>query len=178
MPAKFQTAAEERAIQRLIRAKSDREIARLLRQSYRLLNLHRRRRSSVSHRERWTNYELRLLGRIRDEELSKLLRRSTSAIAAKREALGIPIFASQRSFWSKREIELLGKRPDPVVARMLGRSRYAVQLKRHSLGIPSAGKAGGLGLPKKTVCWARGATRNWRDSSSGACRRFVRGGST
>jgi len=58
------TAAWQSAIKMLIRTKSDREIGRLLRKSYNLLNLHRRRRSSVSHRERWTDYELRLLGRI------------------------------------------------------------------------------------------------------------------
>src|SRR5438128_7638719 len=69
------SAAQRMAVQSIIRAKSDREIARLLRQSHRLLNLHRRRRSTISHRERWTDYELRLLGRIRDEELAKLLRR-------------------------------------------------------------------------------------------------------
>ena len=76
------TAAQRLAIQKLIRAKSDREIALLLRRSYHLLNPHRRR-SNVSHRERWADYELRLVGRIRDEELARLLRRSPSAIAAK-----------------------------------------------------------------------------------------------
>jgi hypothetical protein len=130
------TAAQRLAIKKLIRAKSDREIARLLRKSHRLLNLHRRQGSGVSHSERWTDYELRLVGRIRDEELAKLLRRSPGAVAAKRESLDIPIFMPQRIRWSSREIELLGKRPDAVVARMVGRTRYAVQLKRHSLGIP------------------------------------------
>ena len=67
---------------------------------------------------------------------TKLLRRSSAAVAAKREALDIAIFLPQRIRSSRREIELLGKRPDAVVARMLGRTRYAVQLKRHSLGIP------------------------------------------
>src|SRR5579859_2938492 len=129
------TPAQRLAVKQLIRARSDREIARLLRQSYQLLNLHRRRRPTISHRERWTNYELRLLGRIRDEELAKLLRRSRGAIAAKREFMDIPICAPRRIRWSTREIELLVKRPDSVVARMLGRTRYAVQLKRHSLGI-------------------------------------------
>src|ERR1700761_3129077 len=128
--------AQNAAIQRILRAKSDREIARLLRKSYQLLNLHRRRRSTAHHQERWTNYEIRLLGRIRDEELAKLIKRNRGAIAAKRESLGIPIFASQTARWSPREVELLGKRPDPVVARMLGRTKFAVQLKRHSLGIP------------------------------------------
>src|SRR6266550_4289036 len=136
MPHDKFTTAQQSAIQKLIRAKSDREIARLLRQSYRLLNLNRRRRSSISHRERWTDYELRLLGRIRDEELAKLLRRGVSAVAGKRESLGLPIFAPQRVRWSKREVGLLGMRPDSVVARMLGRTRYAVQLKRYSLGKP------------------------------------------
>jgi len=123
------TAAQRLAIQKLIRAKSDREIAVLLRRSYHLLNPHRRR-SNVSHRERWADYELRLVGRIRDEELAKLLRRSASAVAAKRESLDIPIFMPQRIRWSRREIELLGKRPDAVVGRMLSRTRYAVQCKR------------------------------------------------
>jgi len=130
------TAAQRLAIQKLIRAKSDREIARLLRKSHRLLNLHFRRRSGGSRSERWTAYELRLVGRIRDEELAKLLRRTPGAVAAKRESLDIPIFSPQRIRWCSREIELLGKRPDGVVARMLGRTRYAVQLKRHSLKIP------------------------------------------
>jgi hypothetical protein len=130
------TAAHRLAIQELIRAKSDREIARLLRKSHRLLNLHCRRRSGGSRSERWTDYELRLVGRIRDEELAKLLRRTPGAVAAKRQSLDIPIFMPQRIRWSSREIEMLGKRPDAVVARMLGRTRYAVQLKRHSLNIP------------------------------------------
>ncbi|HEX3717223.1 MAG TPA: hypothetical protein VH595_04575 [Verrucomicrobiae bacterium] len=129
-------AAQRLAIQKLIRAKSDREIARLLRKSHRLLNLHCRRRTGGPHSERWTDYELRLVGRIRDEELAKLLRRTPGAVAAKRESLDIPIFSPQRIRWSSREIELLGKRPDFFVARMLGRTRYAVQLKRHSLNIP------------------------------------------
>ena len=129
------TAAQRLAIRMLVSAKSDREIGRLLRKSYQVLNLHRRRLSSISHRERWTDYELRLLGRIRDEELAKLLRRSPAAVAAKRETLDIAIFLPQRIRWSRREIELLGKRPDALVARMLSRTRYAVQLKRHSLGI-------------------------------------------
>lgn len=124
------------AIQKLIRAKTDREIARLLRKSYHLLNPRGRRRSNISHRERWMDYEIRLLGRIRDDKLANLLRRSTVAVAAKREFLDIPIFAPQRSRWSRREIELLGKRPDPIVARMLGRTRASVQSKRFSLGIP------------------------------------------
>src|SRR5690348_13824183 len=98
------TVAQRLAVRQLIRAKSDREIARLLRQSYQLLNLHRRRRSTTSHQVRWTDYELRLLGRIRDEELAKLLRRSPTAIAARRESLDIPIFAPQRIRWSPREI--------------------------------------------------------------------------
>jgi hypothetical protein len=127
---------QKSAIRRLIAAKSDREIARLPRQTYQLLNLHQRPRSNISHQERWLDYELKLLGRIRDEELARLLRRSQAAVAGKRESLGIPIFAPRRTAWSKREIELLGKRPDPVVARMLGRTKYAVQLKRYSLGIP------------------------------------------
>src|SRR5688572_15686794 len=101
MPPNSQSVAEKKAIRELVRAKSDREIARLLRQSYGLLNLHRRRRSTISHRERWTNYELRLLGRIRDEELAKLLRRGVAAVAAKRESFGIPIFAPQRIRWSR-----------------------------------------------------------------------------
>src|SRR5712692_10913860 len=112
------TGSQRSAVRDLIRAKSDREIARLLRQSHRLLNLHRRRRSTISHRERWTDYERRLLGRIRDEELAKLIRRGVTAVAGKRESLGLPIFAPQRVRWSKREIELLGNRPDAVVARM------------------------------------------------------------
>jgi len=135
MPAGSQAIAERKAIRELIRAKSDREIARLLRQSYRVLNLHRRRPSTISHRERWTDYEIRLLGRIRDEELAKLIRRGVTAVAGKRESLGIAILAPQRIRWSKREIELLGKRSDPGVARMLGRTRYGVQLKRHSQGV-------------------------------------------
>ena len=125
MPQDDSVKAQRLAIQGLIRAKSDREIARLLRKSYQLLNLHRRRRSTVLHSERWLDYELRLLGRIRDEKLAKLLRRSAVAVAGKRESLGIPIFAPQRIRWSPREIELLGKRPDSVVARMLGRTKYA-----------------------------------------------------
>src|SRR5439155_24168185 len=94
------TTKHQLTICELIRAKSDLEIARLLRQSRRLLNLHRRRRSSISNRERWTDYELRLLGRIRDEELGKLLRRGVSAVGGKRKSLGLPILAPQLVRWS------------------------------------------------------------------------------
>ncbi len=83
------THARQSAIRELIRAKSDREIACLVRQSHRLLNLHRRRQSSLSHRERWNDCEYGLLGRIRDEELAKLLRRGVSAAPGKRESLGM-----------------------------------------------------------------------------------------
>jgi hypothetical protein len=129
---------QQRAIREILRAKTDREIARMLRQSYRLLNLHKRKPSNISHREPWTEYELKLLGKMRDEEMSKIFKRTTTAIAAKRESLGIPIFAPEQIRWSTREIELLGKKPDPVVARMLGRTKFAVQLKRHALGIPQS----------------------------------------
>lgn len=155
------TVAQKRAVQMLIRAKSDVEIARLLRKSYSLLKLNRRRRSNISHRELWQDYELRLLGRIRDEELAKLLRRSVAAVAAKRESFDIPIFASQRIFWSPREIELLGKRPDKIVARMLGRTRYAVQLKRHSLGISQCWEKRRAWTASEVLCLARGGTPKW-----------------
>ena len=71
-------------------AKSGSEITRLPAESHQLLNLHRRKRSTISHRERWTDYEIRLLGRIRDDELAKLVRRSPGAVAGKRESLDIP----------------------------------------------------------------------------------------
>jgi len=97
------TASQKAAIRKILRAKSDREIARLLRQSYRVLNLHRRQRSTISHRERWTDYELRLLGEFGMRN-AKLLRRGVTAVEGKREALGIPVFAPQRIRWSKREL--------------------------------------------------------------------------
>ncbi len=65
------------------------------------------------------DYELKLFGRMRDEELAQFFRRNPGAVAAKCELLGIPIFALRRTAWYPREIELLGKRPDPIVARML-----------------------------------------------------------
>src|SRR5580698_7431576 len=97
MPKDRLTARQQSAVRQIIRAKSDREIARLLRQSYRLLNLHRRRRASRAHPQRWTDYEVRLLGRMRDEELAKLLHRTKVGVAGKRETLGISIFAPQRT---------------------------------------------------------------------------------
>ena len=97
------TAKQKSAIRRLIAAKSDREIARLLRQTHRLLNLHERPRSCISLRDRWLDYELQLLGRMRDEELAQFLRRSPAAVAAKRESLGIAIFAPRRTTWSARD---------------------------------------------------------------------------
>lgn len=124
MPVANQNREQQRTIRELLRAKSDREIARLLR-------LDQRRCSGISHRERWSEYELRLLGRMRDEPLAKLLRRSPAAVAELREALGIATFAPLRIRWSPRELDLLGKRPDSQVARMLGRTNDAVQL-----GIP------------------------------------------
>jgi hypothetical protein len=91
------TAKPKSAIRRLIAAKSDLEIARLLRQTHRLLNLYNRPRSRISHRERWLDCEPQLLGRIWDEDLALFLRRSPGAVAAKRKSLGIPIFAPRRA---------------------------------------------------------------------------------
>ncbi len=73
------TPEQKQAVRQVLRGKSDREIARLLRQSYRLLNLHRRCRSGVSHRECRTDYELLLLGRMRDQPMERLFHHSTAA---------------------------------------------------------------------------------------------------
>ena len=155
MPKDKFTPAQQAAVREILHAKSDREIARLLRQSYRLLSLNRRRQSSRAHHEKWMPFELRLLGRMRDENLARLLHRSRIGVAGRRESLGISIFAPQRTRWSRREIELLGKRPDSVVARMVSRTRFAVQLKRHSLGIPQCRRADALGLRRKMLSWVR-----------------------
>ncbi|MCW5558409.1 MAG: hypothetical protein KIT22_11335, partial [Verrucomicrobiae bacterium] len=100
MPKNDLTPAQRRAVQKLIEAKSDREIARLLGLSYRLLGLHRRPRSCISHREPWTDYELRLLGRIRDEEFARRFGRGVRAVGAMRRSLGIPVFEPRRMEWS------------------------------------------------------------------------------
>lgn len=48
------------AIREIFKANTDREIALPLRQSYRVLNLHKRRWTGRYHREPWTDYELKL----------------------------------------------------------------------------------------------------------------------
>mgnify|MGYP001589979977 CR=1 FL=1 len=85
----------------------------------------------------WSDSELALLGLGSDGEAARRTGRSSSAVAAKRQALGIaPAHAHWRT-WTKKELRMLGKKSDAFVARSIGASRGHVLKKRTALGIPA-----------------------------------------
>jgi len=118
-----------------IRDKSDAEVARLLRRSHFAGRTPKLRRAKKLV-EWWDEKELKLLGRMADEDLARQLGRGIRSVRARREKLHIPVFAPAVRAWTRAELRLLGTRPDQQVADELGRTRHAVQGKRYSLGIP------------------------------------------
>jgi hypothetical protein len=84
---------------------------------------------------RWRPEEIALLGSAPDAEVAARIGRSTSAVRARRQTLGI--LHRRLKSWLPQEIELLGTAPDSEIAERLDRSVKAVHHKRCRLGIPA-----------------------------------------
>src|SRR5216110_712390 len=134
MPSQ-QNKPETARIASALKARSDSEIARLLRRTHQL-RARRRTRRAKNVVEWWSEKEIKLLGTRPDEELARFLGRGINTVRYKRERLHIPVFDPAVRAWTRPELRLLGKATDEQVAKDIGRTRCAVQLKRHALGIP------------------------------------------
>jgi hypothetical protein len=92
----------------------------------------------------WQARELRLLGKLPDEEVARRTGRSAGAARRKREALGIVNPASRT--WTPEELALLAAAGDAEVARRKGRTPWAVNMKRKALRV-AARKSAHRGTP-------------------------------
>jgi hypothetical protein len=116
-------------------AMSNGKIARLLRQSHRLVP--RRTVTVAKSAVRWTAAEDRLVGKWPDERLARFLGRTIKSVGARRLALGIR-FAPSYPRWTAEEERLLDpalaeppvKKWDALLARRLGRTIVAVRSHR------------------------------------------------
>ena len=87
----------------------------------------------------WTDKEIELLGKFKDDVVATKVGVSTSAVAAKRRELSVPPFRSpgnptQRN-WSDKELALLGEASDSEIAEKIKVSITTVGNKRRALGI-------------------------------------------
>jgi len=88
----------------------------------------------------WTADEIKLLGTLPDEEVTRRLKRTFNAVVNQRYRRGIrnpsPQVAPGR-VWKSSEIRLFGRRPDSEVARKLRCSSDTISRHRKRLGIPA-----------------------------------------
>ncbi len=124
-----------------LKAKSDEEVLRVMRQSNTLRNPRRLRRANTKtglpKAPEWTRQEESLLGTMSDAELATHLGRTFVAIGIRRSRLGIPEFDNPAKRWTPEELAPLGTMPDRLLARKLGRTLIAVTAKRSQLGVPN-----------------------------------------
>jgi hypothetical protein len=83
----------------------------------------------------WTPKEEELIGTMPDRAVAKKLRRSVSAVIARRQQKEIPYLNPASRPWNEAEIELLGKASDETVAKRTGRTLKSVQDKRRKVGL-------------------------------------------
>ena len=88
--------------------------------------------------EIWTPEAIARLGKISDAQLGTILRIHSSAVRARREALGIPRWTITHPFtrkWTAEELALIGTMSDADLAKKLGISRAPVGVRRKNMGI-------------------------------------------
>jgi hypothetical protein len=83
----------------------------------------------------WTPREEKLIGTMPDRAVAERLRRSVSAVAARRKLKEIPYLNPALRPWPEAEIKLLGKAADAEVAKRTGRTLKSVQDKRRKVGL-------------------------------------------
>jgi len=83
----------------------------------------------------WTSKEEKLIGTMPDKEVAKRLRRSVSAVTARRKLKEIPYLNPASRPWDDAEIKLLGNASDAKVAKRIGRTLKSVQAKRREAGL-------------------------------------------
>jgi len=98
----------------------------------------------VFNHRKWSQSEVDLLGKEKDENVAGKIGISTSAVASKRRELGVPPFRSSKKRpqrkWSERELSLLGKVSDTELAEKLNVSITTIGNKRRELGIQKFSK--------------------------------------
>ncbi len=83
----------------------------------------------------WTPKEEKLIGTMPDREDAKKLRRSVSAVTARRRQKEIPYLNPVLRPWHDLEIKLLGRASDENIAKRTGRTLKSVRGKRQELGL-------------------------------------------
>lgn len=86
---------------------------------------------------RWLRRDLRLLGKVPDQQIAQRLGCTGSTVAAKRQELGIPRYQPPHHGWDNRAISLLGTAPDARIAQILGKRLAAVTKERLRRKIPN-----------------------------------------
>ena len=120
------------AVQRLLASKPAKERARLLRRTPGESLGRQGQRLHASNS--WQRWEIELLGKLPDRDLSRRIGRSYEAVQAKRHLLGIPFLNENFRPWKPAEDRLLGVVSDDEVARRLRRSMHCVPLRECSGG--------------------------------------------
>lgn len=117
-----------------LRARSDEEVARLLRRSHvfaRVRKLRRRGRVKGVKSPDWNDREIRLLGTRPDSVIARMLDRSIAGVQLKRHRLGIRPHRD-KYIWSVKHLALLGTMSDQKLSVIVGKSPSAVRAMRHS----------------------------------------------
>ena len=131
------TEAEDRLL--LSRMLSNSELARQLGRTKKSVR-HRRLAKGVYNRpasRRWTEDELRLLGKLPDHKVAALTGRSLSAIQTRRiTVLGLPCVNGRGRDWTPQEDRLLGKHADGDLAKRFNCFAATIARRRGLLGIP------------------------------------------
>ena len=85
----------------------------------------------------WTPAEIRLLGKLADDEVAGRINRSVAAVIQRRELLHIPKPNPKLTDWTAAEDKVLGTRPDDEIAHRLKRTLSGVSHRRVRLKIPA-----------------------------------------
>lgn len=98
----------------------------------------------VFNNRAWSQSEISLLGKEKDQSVAEKIGISTSAAASKRRELGIPAYRSPKKRpqrdWKSSELKLLGKVSDTELAEKLNVSVTTIGNKRRELGIKKFSK--------------------------------------
>lgn len=86
----------------------------------------------------WTRARLRLLGKLSDKELARVLGISWRSVRRERLARATPPSPHSKYLWTKAALKLLGTASDGQVAQRLNISATSVRMKRVMLGISAS----------------------------------------